>query len=353
MAEETPRIDQSGEWAQSFFVSCSLVTHRVHIFDRLLLPFSLSSMLHFSSSSCLVSMHTFDAHMTKLLSTIDDLKAKENVWLSCSKFIHALFSSTMSKNLYGIVFFFFFSVSFFSAVTVFCAHRIFSSAHCCCCWATNIEAQPSPRRLMTFSDPHNWWWCWSVEFHGQVSSCIGTTLLGFDEDNQGLSMTSTFNIAKHSLSSAHSTSPVFSSSLSSPMSHWLQSSHETVLSSNDNHHPIQLALGGGAENGQFIYVNESISLLKTKAFLNIVKGSKIDHEEIVVELDQHQISGCTLADVHILVERSSSNGRQIKLKTIKSGMCPDLFPYANRCAEIVLDRVQKINSVDLDVLEFH
>ena len=137
------------------------------------------------------------------------------------------------------------------------------------------------------------------------------------------------------------------------MPHWLQSSHETVLSSNDHHQPIQLALGGGAENGQFIYVNESISLLKTKAFLNIVKGSKVDNDEIVVELDQHQISGCTLVDVQLLVERFSSNGRQIKLKTIKSGMCTDLFPYSNRCAEIVVDRMQKINPFDLDVLESH
>ena len=103
--------------------------------------------------------------------------------------------------------------------------------------------------------------------------------------------------------------------------HWSQTCHETILSSTDHNHSIQLNLSGGADNGQFIYFNESISLLKNNQTLfNIIKGGKIDFDEILIEIDQHQIAGCTLADVHILIETLSINGKQIKLKTVKSGI---------------------------------
>ena len=105
-----------------------------------------------------------------------------------------------------------------------------------------------------------------------------------------------------------------------PIKHWSQTCHETILSSNDHHHPIRLNLSGGADNGQFVYLNEAISLLKSNQTLfAIIKGGKIEFDEILLEVDQHKIAGCTLADVHKLIETFSSNGKQIKLKSVKSG----------------------------------
>jgi hypothetical protein len=106
-----------------------------------------------------------------------------------------------------------------------------------------------------------------------------------------------------------------------PIKHWSQTCHETILSSNDNNHSIKLNLSGGADNGQFVYLNESISLLKNNQISFIIlKGGKIDYDEIIVEIDQHKIAGCTLADVQALIETLSINGKQIKLKTVKSGI---------------------------------
>jgi C-terminal processing protease CtpA/Prc len=113
-----------------------------------------------------------------------------------------------------------------------------------------------------------------------------------------------------------------------PIKHWSQTCHETILSSNDNNHSIRLNLAGGADNGQFVYLNESISLLKNNQTLfTIIKGGKIDFDEIILEIDQHKIAGCTLADVHILIETLSINGKQIKLKTVKSGLTKDLRQF--------------------------
>lgn len=128
-------------------------------------------------------------------------------------------------------------------------------------------------------------------------------------------MTTTFNTTKSRLSPTH-----LISSSSIPIKHWSQTCHETILISNDNTRPIQLPLIGGANNGEFIYFNESISILKNKTPTNIIQGGKIDFDEIILEIDQHQIAGCTLADAQLLVETLSTNGKQIKLKTVKNGM---------------------------------
>jgi len=135
-------------------------------------------------------------------------------------------------------------------------------------------------------------------------------------------MTSTFNTTKSRQSPVHL-------ALTSPpplsIKHWSETSHETVLLSNDHNRSIQLPLAGGADNGQFIYLNDSISILKNKTSTNIIKGGKIDLGEIILEIDQHRIAGCTLTDVQLLTETLSTNGKQIKLKTVKTGM------YMNEC----------------------
>ncbi|CAF4860049.1 unnamed protein product, partial [Rotaria socialis] len=95
--------------------------------------------------------------------------------------------------------------------------------------------------------------------------------------------------------------------------HWSQTSQETILISNDNNHSIQLPLAGGADNGQLVYFIEPISLLKNKTSTTILKGGKIDFDEIILEIDQHKIAGYTLADVQLLIETLSINGKQIKL----------------------------------------
>jgi hypothetical protein len=122
-------------------------------------------------------------------------------------------------------------------------------------------------------------------------------------------MTSTFNTTK-----------TRQSPLTIPIQHWSDTFHETILLSNDTNRSIQLPLAGGADNGQFIYFNDSISILKNKTSTNIIKGGKIDLEEIILEIDQHRIAGCTLTDVQYLIETLSANGKQIKLKTVKNGM---------------------------------
>ncbi len=134
-------------------------------------------------------------------------------------------------------------------------------------------------------------------------------------------MTSTFHTKKTRLSPTHLTltSPPL------PIKHWSQTCHETILLSNDNNHSIQLPLAGGSDNGEFIYFNESISLLKNRTSTNIIKGGKIDLNEILLEIDQHHTAGYTLIDVQLLIETLSTNGRQIKLKTVKSGMSVFFF----------------------------
>lgn len=130
-------------------------------------------------------------------------------------------------------------------------------------------------------------------------------------------MTSTFNTIKsrHSPTHLHSKSPP-----PLPNKHWSQTIHETVLLSNDKNHSIQLPLAGGADSGEFIYLDDSISILKNKTSTNIVKGGKIDVGEIILEIDQQRIAGCTLTDAQLLIETLSLNGKQIKLKTVKTGM---------------------------------
>jgi len=130
-------------------------------------------------------------------------------------------------------------------------------------------------------------------------------------------MTSTFNTTKSRLSPTHLT---LTSPPPLPLKHWSQTCHETILSPNENSYSIKLPLAGGADNGQFIYFNESISILKNKTLTNITKGGKIDRDEIILEIDQHQIAGYTLADAKLVIETLSSNGRQIKLRTVKTGM---------------------------------
>ena len=47
---------------------------------------------------------------------------------------------------------------------------------------------------------------------------------------------------------------------------------------------------------------------------------KIDSNEIILEIDQHRIAGCTLVDIQLLIETLSTNGKQMRLKTVKTGM---------------------------------
>ena len=131
-------------------------------------------------------------------------------------------------------------------------------------------------------------------------------------------MTSTFNTTKPHLS------PTNDATLTSPpplpRKHWSQTCHETILISNDKNHSIQLPLAGGADNGQFVYFNDSVSLIKNKTSSSIIKGGKIDFDEIVLEINQQQIAGFTLAEAQSLIERLSMNGNEVKLKTVRSGM---------------------------------
>lgn len=109
---------------------------------------------------------------------------------------------------------------------------------------------------------------------------------------------------------------------SSPLqiTHWSQTFHETVLSSPDPNYSIHLNLAGGADNGQFVYFNESLSLSRThKAAPVILKGGKIDLDEIILEIEQNHVAGCTLADVQYLIETLTMNGKTMKLKTAKAG----------------------------------
>jgi hypothetical protein len=138
-------------------------------------------------------------------------------------------------------------------------------------------------------------------------------------------MTSTFNTTKTRFSPT--THLALTSVPPLPIKHWSQTSHDTILLSTDKQQPIELSIAGGAENGQFIYLNESISLLKNTTSTNIIKGGKIDFDEIILAIDQHQIAGCTLADVKLLIETLSINGKQIKLKTVKSGMYMYVFLF--------------------------
>lgn len=89
--------------------------------------------------------------------------------------------------------------------------------------------------------------------------------------------------------------------------------------SNDPTELIQLPLAGGAENGEFIYFNEPISFLKNQTSTNLIKGGKIETNEIVLEFDHQRIAGCTLNDIRTLTETLSNSGKQIQLKTVKNG----------------------------------
>ena len=107
---------------------------------------------------------------------------------------------------------------------------------------------------------------------------------------------------------------------SPPIKHWSHTCHETALSSNDSNYSIHLNLAGGADNWQFVYFNESLSALKNnKSTATILKGGKIDLDEIIVEIEQHHVGGCTLADVQYLIEMLTKNGKAMRLKTVKSG----------------------------------
>lgn len=130
-------------------------------------------------------------------------------------------------------------------------------------------------------------------------------------------MTSTFVTAKPRLSP---TSLALTSPPLLPAKHWSQTCQETILISNDTNHSIQLPLAGGADNGEFVYFIESMSLLNNKTSTTILKGGKIDMDEIILEIDHYKVVGYTLADVRLLIETLSTNGKQIKLKTVRSGM---------------------------------
>lgn len=99
--------------------------------------------------------------------------------------------------------------------------------------------------------------------------------------------------------------------------HWSTTLVEITASAHPEDGYLRLPIGGGADNGKFCLITENVdqeSLISWAG--NFLAG------DILMEVQDHQVSGYTLLDVVTLIETLSRNGSPLLFKTVRGGSLP-------------------------------
>ncbi|XP_056000647.1 membrane-associated guanylate kinase, WW and PDZ domain-containing protein 1-like isoform X16 [Ostrea edulis] len=97
--------------------------------------------------------------------------------------------------------------------------------------------------------------------------------------------------------------------------HWSQRVNETVVSTSPED-GLGITLSGGADNGQFVWI-ETI-----KADQLTYHSGKLYIDDLILEIQGQKIAGYTLRDANIWLKQVSQNGAPVMIKSIKIGLLP-------------------------------
>ncbi|KAK3103335.1 hypothetical protein FSP39_018567 [Pinctada imbricata] len=97
--------------------------------------------------------------------------------------------------------------------------------------------------------------------------------------------------------------------------HWSARIQETVVSAVPDD-SLGIVLSGGADNGQFCYINDI-----NKSHLTYHSG-KLNLDELILEVQGQKIAGYTLRDATLWLKQVSQNGAPVMIKTVKIGLLP-------------------------------
>jgi hypothetical protein len=104
--------------------------------------------------------------------------------------------------------------------------------------------------------------------------------------------------------------------------HWSQIVHESclIVTSVDLIEDILLTkLNGGSDNGQFIYLDSSFNQNIFK-YAGAPASTRLEPNEILLEIEKQKVSGFTLFDVLNLIKTLSSQNSQITFRSVRSGL---------------------------------
>ena len=94
--------------------------------------------------------------------------------------------------------------------------------------------------------------------------------------------------------------------------HWSSKIQESIISSGAES-SLNLAVRGGAENGQFCCIGE----LKQERI--IYHSGKLHSGDVILEVQGQKVSGFILADLADYIRHVGKNGAPVIFKTIKLG----------------------------------
>ena len=100
--------------------------------------------------------------------------------------------------------------------------------------------------------------------------------------------------------------------------HWSHKVHESILivTNLDLIEDILLTkLNGGSDNGQFIYLDYTFNPSLFKYYNN---SSRLEPNEIILEIEKQKVSGYTLFDVLSLIKQCCKMSQTITFRTVKS-----------------------------------
>lgn len=94
--------------------------------------------------------------------------------------------------------------------------------------------------------------------------------------------------------------------------HWSQCVSETVVSTGQED-GLGIALSGGADHGQFVWIetirNDQLTYHSGKLYV----------DDIILEIQGQKVAGYTLKDANFWLKQVSQNGAPVMIKSIKIG----------------------------------
>ena len=135
--------------------------------------------------------------------------------------------------------------------------------------------------------------------------------------------------------SASSSSPN-QSSLSSSKPHWSHRVHESILIVTNLdliEDTLLTKLNGGSDNGQFIYLDSSLNANLFKYYSN---SSRLEPNEIILEIEKQKVSGYTLFDVLSLIKQLCKLSQTITFRTVNSALSVNNSPKSPNNTSIYL-----------------
>lgn len=100
-------------------------------------------------------------------------------------------------------------------------------------------------------------------------------------------------------------------------SHWSSRLVEITASAHPENGYLRLPIGGGADNGKFCFITEDVEENSLISWSGHFRAG-----DILMEIQDHQVSGYTLLDVVTLVETLSRNGNPLLFKMVRGSSLP-------------------------------